>query len=114
MMKISAMALKTIKNLFSRPACRMYPVKTRRAFAATRGKIQVEMDKCILCGICQKRCPGNAIKVDKPGNMWEISRYRCVTCNACVDVCPKKCLRSENEYNSAFFNKSSERFFKNA
>ncbi len=27
--------------------------------------VKVDMDKCILCGLCDTRCPDSAIKVEK-------------------------------------------------
>lgn len=89
-----------MRSLFKKPATLMYPVVPRVWEERTRGHIEVEMKDCILCGICQKKCPANAIVVDRPKKSWTIERMRCVQCSYCVEVCPKACLRNENAYTS--------------
>jgi ech hydrogenase subunit F len=81
-----------------KPATRRYPFVKRPAFKATRGHIVIEIDKCIFCGMCQKRCPTDAIVVDKAKRTWSIDRLRCIQCRACVDVCPKDCLEMDTQY----------------
>ncbi len=81
-----------ITSAISRPPTRLYPFETRPEIAGSRGKIEIEIDKCIFCGICQKRCPCQAISVGREAKTWEINRLRCIQCGACVEPCPKKCL----------------------
>jgi len=90
---------KTItKALFRKTACTMYPVKPAKFYPNSRGHIEIEKEKCILCTICDKRCPTHAIKVDRERHTWVIDRYKCIYCNRCVEVCPKKCLHMVNSY----------------
>jgi ech hydrogenase subunit F len=91
-MSFFPMAATALKNLFSRPATRLYPFTTRVPFAKTRGGITIDFASCILCGICAKRCPTGAISVDKTGKEWKIDHLSCVICTNCILVCPKKCL----------------------
>ena len=93
--KISGLML---KSLFKKPATLMYPTVPREWEERTRGRIEIDSPLCILCGICSKRCPADAIRVDKPERIWEIDRMRCVQCNGCVEVCPKKCLHMDQRY----------------
>ena len=88
------------RNLFSRPATRLYPTREKvpHRAARSRGRIEIDIEVCIFCGACAKRCPTDAIIVLKPGKEWNIDRLRCCTCNACVEVCPKKCLGMANGY----------------
>ena len=52
-----------------------------------------DISNCVLCGICQKQCPNEAITVDrKEAKTWTVDLDKCVKCGACVDKCPKKCL----------------------
>lgn len=81
-----------IASAVSRPPTRLYPFQIRPEIAGGRGKIEIEIEKCIFCGICQKRCPSQAISVDRKTKTWEINRLRCIQCGACVEPCPKKCL----------------------
>jgi formate hydrogenlyase subunit 6/NADH:ubiquinone oxidoreductase subunit I len=90
------------KNLFSRPATRMYPFEKREPFKDARGHISgIDIDKCIFCGICSKKCPSDAIAVNKTEKAWEIDQFKCIVCGVCVEVCPKKCINMETEYRTA-------------
>ncbi len=86
------------KNLLSGPATLMYPKKKRSFTAITRGRVEVNINECIFCGMCSRRCPTYAIKVTKDCREWEIDRLKCCTCNLCVEICPVKCLSMENQY----------------
>ena len=57
-MKIGKMVM---SHLFRKPSTLMYPVIPRKFEERTRGHIEIDVDACILCGICQKRCPTDAI-----------------------------------------------------
>ena len=46
----------------------------------------------------RKKCPSDAIEVDRKAKTWAIDRLRCVICGACVEVCPKKCLSMDTAY----------------
>jgi ech hydrogenase subunit F len=94
------MATSTIANLFKKPATLMYPLKKRIPFDATRGHISIEFEKCIHCTICAKKCPSDAINVDRANKVWEIEHLRCIACGACVETCPKKCLFMRHDYRS--------------
>lgn len=96
-MSFLPMAGTAIKNLFSRPATRLYPFATRAPFAGTRGNISIEFAQCIFCGMCARRCPAHAIAVSREKKEWRMDRLSCVICANCVAVCPKKCLRLEGE-----------------
>lgn len=85
-------------NLFSRPATRNYPAVPRKYPERTRGKIDIEIDSCIFCGLCSKKCPTGAITIDRPEKSWTIERFDCIQCGYCVESCPKKCLRMEQDY----------------
>ena len=45
-----------------------------------------------------KKCPSQAILLDKEAKTWQIDRFRCVVCNSCVDTCPAKCLSMDTQY----------------
>jgi formate hydrogenlyase subunit 6/NADH:ubiquinone oxidoreductase subunit I len=97
-MSMFSFAKTEFKNLFSKPATRMYPQQPREYSARTRGHIENDMDACILCGLCSRKCPTGAIKVDRTGKTWSISRFSCIQCGYCAESCPKKCLSMEQSY----------------
>jgi formate hydrogenlyase subunit 6/NADH:ubiquinone oxidoreductase subunit I len=100
-------AQKVLQSVVSRPATRLYPFEKRPFFNKTRGSISIDIDKCIFCSICQKKCPTDAIVVTKASKDWEIDRLRCIACSACVEACPKKCLAMENQYSAAVVKKGA-------
>ena len=87
-----------IRSLFKKPATLMYPVIPREYPERTRGSVAIEKESCILCGICAKKCPANAISVDRAGGTWTIERMRCIQCGCCVEECPKNCLEMDKPY----------------
>jgi len=95
-----------IRNLFSKPATRKYPFARREPFEKARGSIDIDINNCIFCGICEKKCPADAIKVSKDGKSWEIDPYKCIICNVCTESCPKKCILSNPDYKSPEYQKS--------
>ncbi|MBF0569929.1 MAG: 4Fe-4S dicluster domain-containing protein [Candidatus Omnitrophica bacterium] len=97
-MAFLGMSTMALKNLFRRPVTERYPFVPKKHVIGARGKVNIEVDKCIFCGICQRKCPTAAIVVTKEPKRWEISRMRCISCNACVEVCPKKCLVLDVQY----------------
>lgn len=88
----------TIGGLFKKPETLLYPVQTKTPPPGLKGHVANDVDDCILCGICMKRCPCGAITVDKPARTWSINRFRCVQCGSCVRECPKSCLSMEPTY----------------
>jgi len=81
-----------MKNLFSRPVTKRYPAEPIVYQERSRGHIEIEIEKCISCSICQLMCPSDAITVDKSDKTWAINRFDCVQCGSCTLKCPKKCL----------------------
>ncbi len=49
---------------------------------------------CIACGICEKNCPFEAIKVNPATNLPEIDYEKCRGCMVCVEKCPQHILKS--------------------
>jgi formate hydrogenlyase subunit 6/NADH:ubiquinone oxidoreductase subunit I len=99
-----------LKNLFSKPATRMYPIEKREPYKDTRGQIGIDIDACIFCGICSKKCPSDAIDVNRNDKSWEIDPYKCIICGVCTEVCPKKCLRTDEEYSPSVYCKEKAKF----
>ncbi len=98
-------ALRTVLN---RPATILYPAEPAKKTALTRGHVTIDESKCISCGTCQRKCPSQALVVNKEEKTWQIDRLRCVVCNSCVDTCPVKCLFMDTQYSAPVTSRSVE------
>jgi len=85
-------------KLVSKPDTRRYPAEQRAPIPGTRGHVDIDIEKCIFCGACQKRCPANALKVTRDPKAWTLNPYACIVCGYCVEVCPKKCIAMLERY----------------
>ena len=48
----------------------------------------VDMERCTLCGLCEKSCVYGAITIDRVKGTLDIDSSRCEACGLCVSVCP--------------------------
>lgn len=99
-----------LKNLFSKPATKNYPAEPAVYPERSRGHIEIDIDDCIMCGMCQRKCPSDAITVDKATRTWSIERMGCVQCQNCVEGCPKKCLHIVPGYTAPSAEKTVDSF----
>ncbi len=56
------------------------------------GKPVQDPAKCVYCTICAKKCPGEALTVDRKEKTWKLDEDKCVACGTCADVCPKNAI----------------------
>ncbi|MCF2137546.1 MAG: 4Fe-4S binding protein [Candidatus Thorarchaeota archaeon] len=54
----------------------------------SRPPVQIDMDTCTLCGLCEKSCVYGAIKVDREEKEVRVDSDRCVACGLCTSICP--------------------------
>jgi ech hydrogenase subunit F len=100
-----------LKNLTSKPATRKYPYEKREPFKSSRGKVSgIGIEDCIFCGICSRKCPSDAIVVNKAEKSWEIDPYKCIICGVCSEACPKKCILMSEEYNASSYIKEKLKY----
>ncbi len=55
----------------------------------------LDSDKCVKCGICEKKCPIDAIKMTDAADgskMPEVNKQSCIGCGVCASSCPKGSL----------------------
>lgn len=53
---------------------------------------------CNYCGACARKCPVNAIKVDKEKQKLVFDEASCINCGRCVSTCPKKAWQGKQGY----------------
>ena len=100
----------TFGSLFKKPETVLYPLETKPQPEGLKGHISIDVDTCILCGMCDRSCPTDCLKVDKAQRSWSINRFSCIQCGYCVTVCPKKCLFMKPGYAPAATETSRESF----
>lgn len=101
-----------MRNLFSKPVTTKYPFEPATYPEGSRGHIELNLEQCVFCGMCARKCPTGAIQVDRKTGNWTIARFDCVQCANCVNGCPKKCLTIVPGYFAPGTEKVSETFHK--
>jgi len=100
-----------LKNLFSKSATNLYPFVKKEQYENVRGQISgIDINDCIFCGICQRKCPPNAIVVDKTEKSWELDPFKCIICGVCVEICPKKCIKMDKNHKTSVYTKDKNKF----
>lgn len=99
-----------VRSLFKPPATTGYPAVPRDYPEGTRGKVAIRIEDCIYCGLCMRKCPADAIAVDRAGKTWTIDPFSCIQCACCVEQCPKKCLSMGVQYTAPATSKTEEAF----
>ena len=84
---------RSLRNLVARPATRRYPFEVRAPFPGARGTLEFDLDTCVFCNLCARRCPAAAITCVREDSYFAIEQLTCIACGVCVDVCNKKSLR---------------------
>jgi len=49
---------------------------------------------CVLCGVCAKKCPEQAITL---GDKLEFAADKCIGCATCANTCPKKVIKMSDK-----------------
>ena len=109
-MSLFSMTGLVLKWLLRKPYTSRYPFEPRQPLPGSRGMLDVTLTACTYCTLCAKRCPTQAIEVDRTAKRWTIDRLRCITCNCCVEVCPKKCLEMGTAHSIPTITKDREVF----
>ena len=68
------------------PACvKVCPTKAHHK-REDNGLVLIDREKCIGCGMCAKKCPAGAIRIED--NCAHIDGTDCLSCGMCAVVCP--------------------------
>jgi dihydroorotate dehydrogenase (NAD+) catalytic subunit len=60
-----------------------------RSAAIVAGPPEVDMERCVLCGVCEVSCPYSAISLSE---VLKIDKEKCFACGLCVSRCKKLAL----------------------
>ena len=77
-----------------------YPFQPAPPADGFRGRLEVDIDKCIGCGACIHACPPRLITMtDRDSTRTiEFALGRCTYCARCAEVCPEKAIRMSKEF----------------
>ena len=100
-MSLLTFAKTALGSMVKQPVTVCYPQEKLAAPERLRGHIVNDMDVCICCGMCARRCPAGALAVDRKGGTWSIDPYACVVCGECIESCPKSAMATMSDTSSA-------------
>ena len=68
----------------------------------------IDMDKCMVCGICTPYCRFDAIKNEpdssaKFGEIFRVDRYACEGCGVCTHFCPENAIGMDEVISGRWF-----------
>ncbi len=95
-----------IRALIQGPYTSKFPFKPSPAAPTFRGKIEFNVDKCVLCGACVEVCPAGA-RSQEDDIIKKIRREihcqeKCIYCGQCVAYCTtKEGIKHTPEYDLA-------------
>jgi len=95
----------TWKRMLGKKQTVQYPDEKLEMFPRYHGRFQLDVDKCIACGMCANACPNKVIQMEKKkvGNKQYLTKYvmrieYCLFCGLCVESCPKDAIRFSNVF----------------
>lgn len=69
-----------------------YSLPEKKTPAAAPKKPVMDAGKCVYCTLCAKKCPQEAITVDRGEKSWTLEEKKCISCGLCAASCPKKAI----------------------
>jgi len=97
----------TLRRCFSKPNTVEYPEERLPVGPMFRGGcIDLNLDKCIACGLCAMACPNAAIDLttekSESGKKVMVRYFHqlpvCMFCNYCIEACPTKAIQWTQNY----------------
>lgn len=95
-----------LNNVVSGPCTDPFPFGETYSPKTIRGRVRIDPDLCMGCGMCRHSCVAGAINIQKhKGKGWTITVWQdsCCLCASCVTYCPMHAVTIEPGWHSAHF-----------
>ncbi len=93
------------RNVLDGPSTDPFPLGETFTPERFRGKVVVDKELCIGCGICVHTCTAGAIKIEKradqSGYDFVVWHNSCCLCANCRHYCPTKAITLSNDWHNA-------------
>ena len=69
-------------------------LKKNNIIVNKKGRITIDLEKCIDCGACVSLCPTDALSMGgvEGSNQLEFIEDKCIGCLLCIDSCPRHAI----------------------
>ncbi len=93
------------RNLTKGPAVDPFPAQEAWTPDRFRGRVTMDPEKCVGCGICRHVCAGRAIRIepteDGKGYNFTIWHNTCALCGMCRHFCPTRAITMTTDWHNA-------------
>lgn len=93
------------RNVLDGPSTDPFPVGETFTPARFRGKVKVDPELCMGCGICRHTCAAGAINItqreDQSGYDISVWHNSCCLCASCRHYCPTKAITLTTDWHNA-------------
>ena len=90
----------TLGRMLTKKATVQYPDEKIPMFPRFHGRFQLDVEKCIACGLCANACPNKVIQIEKEkvDKKQYLTKYvmrieYCLFCGMCVEACNKDAIK---------------------
>lgn len=94
-----------VKNILQGPATEAFPLQPAKTPDRFRGRVTLNPDLCVGCGICSHVCSGDAIRIipneEKTGYHYTVWYNSCCLCGSCTYYCPTKAITMTNNWHNS-------------
>lgn len=78
------------------------PVLMKIGAPFSLGKIEIDPEKCVKCGLCERNCPMNIRHMRYLEESRRVLSTECILCQQCVNVCPQDAVRYSNRFDCGY------------